>query len=856
MSWNHILRKALTMYIVTAICLVGSVLAQTTVYVDGSAATTGDGTQAAPFKTIGEALGSDRTVLVAGGTYADESPDMAIASGLTLIGSYDSSFTTSDPSLTPTVIDMARLTQQEQDRTFRARGTSSWTIENLVIQNSTSGEFGDTDNGGAIYVQNGSQGIIRGVTFFQCATKFEGGFESGPAREGGAVCIRDGSTVVLEDCVFDSCTAVGGGGALRMRNAGAGNNVKLYRCLFTNCGARNNGSVIDDGDGVSQVEIVNCIFANNGVDVDIPSGTAPSHYLIRVADRRALIYNCTFAGNNNPDGYMFNIGNSSDAAATKEIVNCIFANNAIASDASVFAIFNYGSGYDDATRLQNNLFSSNSGLDPLDPNGAGIIGANGNIAGDPLFTDAASGDYHLDANSPGVDAGQTLALVPDDFAGMPRPVGPAYDIGALEGQPLPPSYNVRNIVATASSSYNADSGPEKTVDASGLDALDQHDTTAANMWLSAVGQEPPVWIQYEFDRVYKLDQMLVWNANNELEPLVGLGVKTATIEYSTDDTTWTELTDVPEFARAAGTADYVAETVVDFNGVAAQSVKMTITSNWGGLAQYGLSEVRFVYIPVTARDPHPANGAARVAPDVTLSWTEGQEAASHEIHLDTDMQAVTDSMAPVATVSEPTYAPAHLQLNTTYYWKVVEVNEAESPSAWDGPVWSFSTSQHLVVDDFESYSGDEGQEIFSSWIDGYNDSSNGSQVGHDLPPYVERSVIHSGGKSMPLYYGMGGASHSEASRTLDPAQDWTSAGANTLTLYVRGQAGNGAGQFNVKVNGIAKTVAVDFTAESWQEVNVDLVGLGVDLQHVTSLAVSIEGAVSGMVLIDDIRLRP
>jgi len=175
---------------------------------------------------------------------------------------------------------------------------------------------------------------------------------------------------------------------------------------------------------------------------------------------------------------------------------------------------------------------------------------------------------------------------------------------------------------------------------------------------------------------------------------------------------------------------------------------------------------------------------------------------------------------------------------------------------WEGPVWEFTTTEYLVVDDFESYSGDEGRELFNTWLDGYEDPGNGSQVGHDLPPYVERTAVHSGRQAMPLRYGIDGATHSEASRTFDPVQDWTRGGASTLTLYVYGQADNVGGQFTVKVNGVAKAVEVDFAAESWQEVNVDLASLGVDLQRVASLALSVEGAASGLVLVDDIRLRP
>jgi len=869
MSWNHILRKALTIHVVIAICLAGTATAAT-LYVDASVATTGDGSPALPFKTIGEAISASAMgdeIRIAGGTYDNEPADMGIKGSQIITGSYDSSFTSSDPSVTPTLIDMGGLTAQEQDRTFRCRGATSFTLENLVIQNSSTGEFDDTDNGGAIYIQSGSSGAIRNVSFINCSTAFEGGVETGPAREGGALCIRDASSVVIEDCLFDRCTAVGGGGAIRIRNAGSGNNVKIHRCLFTNCGSRNGASAIDDSDGVSQIEIVNCIFADNGVDVIVPSGIAPSNYEIRVADRRALIYNCTFVGSNNPDGFMLNVGDSSDTAATKEIVNCIVANNAIASGGSTFAIFSYGSSYNDATTLQNNLFFANSDLDPLDPAGAGIIGVNGNIEGDPQFADAANGDYHLKAGSPGENAGTTLTLVADDMDGTARPVGSAYDIGALEGQavPKPVFYTVRTVMATASSSAKASSGPEKTVDGSGLNASDQHDTTGANMWMSGAGQQPPVWIQYEFETVHKLDQMWVWNSNNELESLVGLGVKTATIECSTDGTTWTALANVSQVTQAPGAADYAHNTTVDFGGVAAKFVRMTLTSNWGGGGQYGLSEVRFFYIPVVAQDPHPATGARGVPVDATLSWTSGWEAASHEIHLGTDMQTVTDSAAPVATASQPMYAPVNLQLDTTYYWKVVEVNQAESPSAWDSEVWSFSTSQYLVVDDFEHYGGVSPNRVFQTWTDGMgfsadeffpngnNGNGTGSLVGYDPAdgPIMERKIMHGGRQSMPLSYdGL-----SETTRTFGPAQDWTRGGIKTLVLFFQGATTNTPAELYVKINGTRVSYGGnldDLAAAAWKQWNIDLpaaAGLG----SVKTLTIGVSAG-QGILYIDDIRL--
>jgi hypothetical protein len=51
---------------------------------------------------------------------------------------------------------------------------------------------------------------------------------------------------------------------------------------------------------------------------------------------------------------------------------------------------------------------------------------------DPLFVDPASGDFHLQQDSPGIDSGLALAAAPNDFDGNSRPLGGGYDIGAFE----------------------------------------------------------------------------------------------------------------------------------------------------------------------------------------------------------------------------------------------------------------------------------------------------------------------------------------------------------------------------------------------------------------------------------------
>ena len=166
----------------------------------------------------------------------------------------------------------------------------------------------------------------------------------------------------------------------------------------------------------------------------------------------------------------------------------------------------------------------------------------------------------------------------------------------------PYSYPITGVTATASSAQPS-MGPENTVNGSGLTG-DLHGTEGTTMWLSGGAQ--PNWIQYQFDKVYKLYDLKVWNTNQLIESFIGFGAKKVTIEYSADGTTWSALDNVPEFARATGTPGYAANTKVSFGGVMAKCVKLTINGTWGGVSPVtGLSEVRFSYVPVQAFAPQP-----------------------------------------------------------------------------------------------------------------------------------------------------------------------------------------------------------------------------------------------------------
>jgi len=347
------------------------------------------------------------------------------------------------------------------------------------------------------------------------------------------------------------------------------------------------------------------------------------------------------------------------------------------------------------------------------------------------------------------------------------------------------AYPIPKVIATASSSQ-AGWGPENTINGSGLDKNDGHSTTSEHMWLSALGGPQPNWIQYEFEGVYALHEKWVWNYNLVAEPALGFGFRNVTVQYSVNGTNWTTLGD-KEFARATGQDGYGHNTTVSFGGAAAKYVRLTAKSNWSGAAApCGLSEVRFFYIPLYASQPTPASGRKNVGVDTTLSWRPGREAASHRVYFSTDRQAVANGTAPGKTVSTATFDPGPLDLGRTYYWRVDEVNEAKTPSVRQGDLWSFSTKEYSVVDDFESYTDEEGHRIYEAWIDGETNKT-GARVGYPQSPFAEQIVVHGGKQSMPLEYNNTQSPfYSQAERTFSPVQNWTGNGADTLTLWFRG----------------------------------------------------------------------
>ena len=436
----------------------------------------------------------------------------------------------------------------------------------------------------------------------------------------------------------------------------------------------------------------------------------------------------------------------------------------------------------------------------------------------------------------------------------------------------PFSYPITDITATASSSNADNMGVGNTINGVGLNELDQHSTEATEMWLSGMGDAAPS-LQYEFDRVYTLDSLLVWNSNQPIETFMGLGAKDVVIETSVDGTEWAVLDGATLFNQAPGTETYAANTVVDFAGAQAKFVRITITAGHGPLPQFGLSAVRFLYIPTAARQAQPSDGSTTDTADIVLSWRAGREAALHQVYLGTDAA----DLALASTTSENSFVPGDLTYGTTYFWSVTEVNDAEAVTSYPGAVWSFAVVDSGAVDDFEQYN-DNCNRIFFAWEDGLghnggegidncdipasNGNGSGSIMGNDLAPFAERSIVRAGSQSMPFSYDNTNGNHSETTvnvANLPIGRDWTPGAPETLVLWVLGGPDNAnTDRLYLKVNNAKVIYDGDLAKAAWTQWNIDLAGLGIDLTNVTSLSIGTEriGASggSGTLYIDEISL--
>jgi hypothetical protein len=224
-----------------------------------------------------------------------------------------------------------------------------------------------------------------------------------------------------------------------------------------------------------------------------------------------------------------------------------------------------------------------------------------------------------------------------------------------------------------------------------------------------------------------------------------------------------------------------------------------------------------------ACNPQPVDGAKNVSPDTVLTWTPGCFADKHTVYLGKSRSDVGTHAIPVSDPAQPqdanVYDPCCLELGKTYYWRIDEVNDANASSPWLGSIWSFTVTDHLVLDDFEAYN-DTNNIIYDTWIG----------IGGQFVDLSTDKTHPCGLQSMEFKYRYSDDRYSEAVRTFDPPQDWASAGVKAVQLFFYGEKNNYTnGQMYVSLSDgeLKKTVPydgapADLKTESWQLWRIDL----------------------------------
>jgi parallel beta-helix repeat protein len=233
-------------------------------------------------------------------------------------------------------------------------------------------------NGGGIYVRGAASAQIIRNTITNNSTDFGGGISL----------FASGTPTLFDNTISNNSAGIEGGGIYAVNQSDAS---VIQNVVTGNTAAQSGG----------------------GLYLSPPSGT-----------RGPFLVNNTVAGNSAPDSGVFLGGFDGSIQLSNNIVSAGTTQPAVVCDttySSTSPIFDH-----------NDLF--NSAGPATQGSCSAAVGAGGNISSDPRF--AGASDYHLQAGSPGIDAGNAGApsLPSTDLDGKPRISGVAIDQGVYEFQ--------------------------------------------------------------------------------------------------------------------------------------------------------------------------------------------------------------------------------------------------------------------------------------------------------------------------------------------------------------------------------------------------------------------------------------
>jgi parallel beta-helix repeat protein len=263
----------------------------------------------------------------------------------------------------------------------------TWTkyANNPVLSPGTPHQWGQPV---AAFVEGSDGSVLDGFTV-----------RNGEAEHGGGVLI-DGTEVIMRNCTVVSNTAQYGGGGVGLVDAYATFAANVISSNAVRGGS--GGGILADSTVVTVTN--NVIALNEGLSMAWDGDGV----CVCGDDSDARIINNTVVSNSAEGIQVF------DAGTVLVRNNIIYGNDG--------GIHNRHSG--PAVTSDHNAFWNN-GWDYLN-----VTPGTGDISEDPLFVDATSGDYHLQADSPCINAGTATGAPLTDIEGALRDAQP--DMGAYE----------------------------------------------------------------------------------------------------------------------------------------------------------------------------------------------------------------------------------------------------------------------------------------------------------------------------------------------------------------------------------------------------------------------------------------
>lgn len=324
-----------------------------------------------------------------------------------------------------------------------ARGTGGgmriiYNHAQAIFEDSAFSENTANYRGGGVVIEWQGKGVFDGCRFDANETTAETASDN---NGGGGIFLGSQTSdkkayCAVSNCVFASnisASRAGGMGHTWQTNAFC---AAVVNCIFTNNQSRcqGGGLVIRESKANPTPAIVrNCLFAfnrttANGGSTDATDANGGGVHFVTYSD--VTLENCTIVSNS-VGNTQNNVSGGIHHRWGGKLKNCIVAFNTVngASDADKKSSGNTSWTLNDAA------YENCCGW----PGVTRFTTANGCIAADPKFVDAAHGDFALQMSSPCVDKGANdgWMTTAKDLVGRKRIIGDIVDIGCYEYKPIP-----------------------------------------------------------------------------------------------------------------------------------------------------------------------------------------------------------------------------------------------------------------------------------------------------------------------------------------------------------------------------------------------------------------------------------